>query len=531
MYRIVVTLTALTGALCIVLLAATTPASMAVPDIIWPVEPDILDGVFYLMHVDHNPAPNQIRDYQCNDQYVYDGHTGTDISAYNFRSMDRGVPILAAADGVVAWVRSDQFDRNFSTPYRGDPNGIIINHADGSHTQYWHLRQHSVSVRVGETVKQGQPIAYMGSSGATPIPHLHFEVWATPGRIQMRDPLNGSCSNDGMDVGLNGRYYPGDSTLVMLDWDLFLDTNLKGNEGNNFFQEDRLKERPLRPAIFGVDLPTLGLWVQMQASPGATYEIRLIRPDGTVFSTRQRSVQTKKGVQWHVDYWPFASAVDASATGTWTAELWHNDRRIGHRLFDVGGQTDYAPRFYPLSGKSMLADGSEKRHTMTLSGKEGDVTLRLDGAPPGVSLDAMDIVLSAGFRGTYRNTNFNVIAEDAVGRTDTFHVHLVDYTASVNPILTHREQPESPRNTAQAFAYPNPASNSTNISLRLATSAEVSLSLYDILGRKVRSHQYGRLARGPHTVTLDLSTLPAGPYVFQIHADEATWTGQLTRLH
>ena len=89
-----------------------------VPQMHWPVGAALNEEVFLLMHVDNNPATDLISDYTCDDQFAYDGHRGTDISAYNFRQMDEGIPILAAADGTVSFVRYDQFDRNYWPPYR-----------------------------------------------------------------------------------------------------------------------------------------------------------------------------------------------------------------------------------------------------------------------------------------------------------------------------------------------------------------------------------------------------------------------------
>jgi murein DD-endopeptidase MepM/ murein hydrolase activator NlpD len=85
-------------------------------------------------------------------------HTGDDIRGAS------GTPILAAAAGLVIGVDS------------GGPYGLhtVISHGAGLSTMYAH--QSSTAVRVGETVRQGQVIGYVGSSGWVTGPHLHFEV-------------------------------------------------------------------------------------------------------------------------------------------------------------------------------------------------------------------------------------------------------------------------------------------------------------------------------------------------------------------
>ncbi|MEL6472012.1 MAG: peptidoglycan DD-metalloendopeptidase family protein [Cyanobacteria bacterium J06623_4] len=100
---------------------------------------------------------------------------GTVTSGYGWRwgRMHRGVdvagpvgtPIVAAAMGVV-----EQAGWNSG----GYGNLVEIRHPDGSLTRYAHNNRLNVSA--GQTVKQGQQIAEMGSTGYSTGPHLHFEV-------------------------------------------------------------------------------------------------------------------------------------------------------------------------------------------------------------------------------------------------------------------------------------------------------------------------------------------------------------------
>jgi len=100
---------------------------------------------------------------------VYKTHSGIDIGA------GYGTAVLAAADGTVATAAYDA---------GGYGNYIIIDHGNGNMTLYAHMIQ--MSVGVGQTVTQGQTIGFVGSTGMSTGPHLHFEVYVGGTRV---DPL------------------------------------------------------------------------------------------------------------------------------------------------------------------------------------------------------------------------------------------------------------------------------------------------------------------------------------------------------
>ncbi|MHB8660453.1 MAG: peptidoglycan DD-metalloendopeptidase family protein [Minisyncoccota bacterium] len=80
----------------------------------------------------------------------------------------RGTPIYAAANGIVI------VSRNGGSWNGGYGNYVVITHDNGTQTLYAHMKATVVSV--GESVSSGQVIGYVGMTGLTTGPHLHFEV-------------------------------------------------------------------------------------------------------------------------------------------------------------------------------------------------------------------------------------------------------------------------------------------------------------------------------------------------------------------
>jgi len=91
--------------------------------------------------------------------HKFRSHKGVDYAA------KRGTPIRASGDGKVV----------FKGKKGGYGRVIMIQHGSKYTTVYAHLNSYNKKVRVGKKVKQGQTIAYVGSSGLATGPHLHYE--------------------------------------------------------------------------------------------------------------------------------------------------------------------------------------------------------------------------------------------------------------------------------------------------------------------------------------------------------------------
>ena len=125
----------------------------------------------------------------------YNGHKSTDLAIRDLATMRRGIPVLAAADGVVQRTRDGMPDKIMQTNEdlaqlrgQGCGNGMVVDHGKGWQTQYCHLRRGSVALRPGESVRRGQQLGLVGLSGRTQFPHVHLTIRH---RGQALDPMTG----------------------------------------------------------------------------------------------------------------------------------------------------------------------------------------------------------------------------------------------------------------------------------------------------------------------------------------------------
>jgi murein DD-endopeptidase MepM/ murein hydrolase activator NlpD len=97
-----------------------------------------------------------------------DFHPGIDVST------PRGTQVIAPADGVVT--------------YRGRRgaygNALVVDHGYGIVTRYAHLDGYNT--RPGQRVRRGDVIGFVGNTGRSTAPHLHYEVWVDD---QLRNPI------------------------------------------------------------------------------------------------------------------------------------------------------------------------------------------------------------------------------------------------------------------------------------------------------------------------------------------------------
>ena len=117
------------------------------------------------------PEGNEVKPYWFSSLFGWRNHPITKKRQFH-RGLDirarRGTPVLAAADGVVAKVTRDR--------YLG--RVIRIDHkASQMETVYGHLNKYAKGIRRGKVVKRGDIIGYVGNTGVSTGPHLHYGVY------------------------------------------------------------------------------------------------------------------------------------------------------------------------------------------------------------------------------------------------------------------------------------------------------------------------------------------------------------------
>ncbi len=123
-------------------------------------------------------------------------HTGVDLAARS------GTPIYAAGDGVIDYYKWQS----------GYGNKVEIKHVNGYETAYGHMSRYVDGLSVGSRVRQGQIIGYVGSTGQSTGPHLHFEIKINGNLV---DPLSVKLPKD----NILAQQYQGEFARTMAQMD------------------------------------------------------------------------------------------------------------------------------------------------------------------------------------------------------------------------------------------------------------------------------------------------------------------------
>lgn len=258
-------------------------------------------------------------DYKCSSK-TYKGHQGTDFLIRSFVAMDSGVAVLAAASGTVFIVKDDLFDREKQSDVsKGFGNFIGLSHSNAYQTYYAHIKKGSAKVKSGDFVNAGDTLAFIGSSGNSTDPHLHFEVWYDSTYVV--DPFEGTCGNS--------------ATLWLNPIDYDTSFNIWKSGLINFQPNlNTLREEPDSKDVFNSNIDkTITYWnICYGVRKDDLFTIRWSRSNGQEWFSYDYTADKD---YWYYYYWSYIDVPILPDEGIWTVELLLNNKKIDEKKFRV----------------------------------------------------------------------------------------------------------------------------------------------------------------------------------------------------
>jgi murein DD-endopeptidase MepM/ murein hydrolase activator NlpD len=306
--------------------------------------------------------------------YTYPWHEGIDYTLANFAAMDAGVPVYAAAGGVVKYVHDGEFDRNTSENNLGYGNYIVIDHGNGWNTLYGHLRMGSITVHPGDVVGAGNAIALVGSSGSSSDPHLHFGVLyngliVDPYAVWKPSPLTGRLTI--APYWVNPLPYAGD-VFGVVDY---------GTSGQSLDAVRNAltvtKERPIEQTEFQQSHPVT-FWAALRGQTALdSFQMVVTEANGHQFSSEPAFVQFRNDF---VHWWFTPSTADP--TGWWTVDLERNGAVVASQRFFVSpagqvnnGAFQFSNANYVVNENTWPPAPPQATITITRSAADGAATV------------------------------------------------------------------------------------------------------------------------------------------------------------
>lgn len=346
---------------------------------IWPL-PSLQSQDWTIVNYnDVNPNGTAYQDYR-GGTYTYDGHNAFDITLTDFRDMDLGEPIYAAASGTVVSTQDGKFDRQ--TVWNGqDANYVIIDHGNGWQTFYWHMARNTMTVSPGDAVQAGQLIGFVGSSGISSAAHVHFgvsyrgavvETYYAPSTYFFNPPS-----------------YQADAPLLSMG---------SGITNYDYFAAGDYKERASTINVFPSTYtgPVYFYYWLSHQHAGDNWNITWYRPNGTVDAT---SSGAYAGSGRDVHYYWFLTRTWGNNPGAWQVAFSVNGVEVARESFQIvtpalavpeirvtqASQTTLDERTTPYDFGSVAQGSAAPQQTWTIENR-GYVPLNLS-----------NFVLPAGF--------------------------------------------------------------------------------------------------------------------------------------
>lgn len=282
-----------------------------------PVQCAIGQECYVQNYVDQSSGP-EYQDYQCN-KLTYDKHDGTDFRLPTAAEMQRGVAVIAAAEGTVIGARDGMEDVSVNNidhaaiKGRECGNGVLLQHAEGYQTQYCHMKKGSVRVTKNQIVKADDSLGEIGLSGSTEFPHLHFSVRKDGKKI---DPFAGNEMETGCGRQGHSLWSASANTLLQYRPTSIIKTGFASAAPTM----DAVLEGQYHGDSLPADAPAMLFWALMIGlHPGDQLAVSLKNAAGETIAETTRSVDGAKA-----QYFQFIGKkrkISAWPTGNYTGIL------------------------------------------------------------------------------------------------------------------------------------------------------------------------------------------------------------------
>lgn len=267
-----------------------------------PVKCSLGQDCFIHGYVDTDPEEGW-SDYRCGS-LSKNNHSGTDFRVRTLKDMNRGVAVIAAADGTVFNIRDGIEDRYFLDHTKEQKkeiykhalgNAVILYHGKGWNSFYGHLKKGSVQVRKNQKVKKGDILGYVGLSGLTDFPHLHFELRHKGKRI---DPFTARQRGSGCAKAVKTYWSKKALSELVYQRTAFLITGFSETrpKGRKDLESGEKAQQELHAMA-----PTLFFWSYYIGSrEGDIVRLKILDPEGIELTQSTNKPQTKHTVSKRV---------------------------------------------------------------------------------------------------------------------------------------------------------------------------------------------------------------------------------------
>ena len=493
---------------------------------------------------DVNRNIGAVINYTCDFKLTSDQLTGTHSDIGGFYYMDEMLtPVLAAADGIIAYVEDGNFDRwQFgNNSQNANSNVVSIVHSGGYYTSYYSLKKNSTTVLEGDTVLAGDTIGYPGSSRqSSQKPHLFFEFgYAFDQGDQYLNPWSGECSLE-PSMWSNQLPYMGDSTVNKRQVVQILHTAypinvdpFDWNTWNYAVWENVPSLKHLNPGEYAQDiliinnlLKTDTLKNYLFLEENLVQEIEWVPGDSEFWWT---GTDPSPVTPWFW-YGPFNQNFPH---GNYTRKFFINDSLIGSNNFIV----DDLPNQAPVVESQFINVNVGETVEGEFSALDPDGSIFWYNLESGPAQGTIEI-----FGGRKRKFRFHA-PEDYVGST-TINVSATDdkglngsSTLIIFTIVGElgTENQVSAEKFQLSEVFPNPFNPTTQIKYSLPKDNLVNIKIYDAMGRKIRSLSNVYQNAGHHSINWDARNdmgegVAAGMYILSVQAGEFSASKKMVLL-